>query len=97
MHMQSTSRRPGTPRARPRFNPDALVRARLAKGWKQDDLAQACAEAGDTRVSQADISRYEKGYVQPRPARLLAIATALDIKVGDLLADTAEDAQATGT
>ena len=65
----------------------AAVRARrLELGWSQEDLAERMAALGDW-VGQPGISRIERGTVgYPRVRRLEALAEALALPVGELLA-----------
>lgn len=67
---------------------------RLAMGLTQEQLAERVGES----LRQSDISRLEKDGIEfPRRERLDAIATALNVTLGDLLISTGwleiEDAQ----
>jgi transcriptional regulator with XRE-family HTH domain len=65
-------------------NTDELRRARLRKGWTLRDVESRCAELG-TPVDNGNVSKYERGEVQPVPRTLLVIAQALDVDVDSLL------------
>lgn len=64
-----------------------LIRQRRVKlDLTQEELAERVTDLGEP-IRQADISRIERGLVSfPRRARLEAIATALNVPFGDLLA-----------
>jgi transcriptional regulator with XRE-family HTH domain len=66
----------------------ALIRTRRRElGWSQEQLADQVAACGDPTIRQSDISRLELGKVGlPRAARLRALAAALDLPLGELLA-----------
>lgn len=56
-------------------------------GLSQEQLADRVAELGDAAFRQADVSRIEQGRVGlPRRERLGALARALGMPVGELLA-----------
>ena len=71
------------------INGSALHRARLVKGLSQRELAKECAQLGH-RVSDGEISKYERGLRTPRPANLKTLADALGVQVADLLHATPE-------
>jgi transcriptional regulator with XRE-family HTH domain len=76
---------------RPPINPDVLLQARLAKGWTQEEVQEECARQGRPVYN---LSRMESGELKwPTPRTLLALATALDLKVSDLFAEAATRAQ----
>lgn len=50
-----------------------LKEARAARGWTQDDLAEACG------VTRWTVMRWEKGGQKGEPENLRAVAEALDI------------------
>ncbi len=58
--------------------------ARQNKGWTVRDVSRRCEELG-TRVHFSLYAKYERGPTRPGIGRLYAIATALDLKVEDLL------------
>jgi transcriptional regulator with XRE-family HTH domain len=62
----------------------AVIRQlRLARGWRQADLAKAT----DYTVDTSEISRLETGKLQmPGDEKIQALAEALDISAGQLLA-----------
>jgi transcriptional regulator with XRE-family HTH domain len=53
---------------------------RKAKGWSQAELAKKIGRL------QSQVSEWETGFAEPQVATLLAIATALKVDVGQLLA-----------
>lgn len=57
--------------------------ARLRRGWSLDDLAQAAKGV----VSKQMISKYEQGQATPSQDILFALATALGLKLADLLTE----------
>jgi len=57
---------------------------REAKGWTQDDLAEA---AGIHRVT---IAKYEAGKVEPKSTSLSRLAAALEVDAGFLLGEVDE-------
>lgn len=68
----------------------ALLRlARLRKGWTLRDVSQRC-EALGTKVAYAQIGMYERDEISPTPKTLLALATALDLTVDELLEGASE-------
>jgi transcriptional regulator with XRE-family HTH domain len=73
------------------INGTALKDARLRMGWSLRALSDATADAGQ-RVDFSNISRYERGTLQPFPRTLKAMADALGVTVDDLRAG--EDAAA---
>lgn len=61
---------------------DALKRAREAKGMSQKELARRIG------VSQSTVGMWESGKNRPEMRNLERIASALDVPMGELLADT---------
>jgi len=59
-----------------KFNPDMMVLARERKGWTQSALGKL------VDLTQATISRYEAGIVEPIPEHLDRIATKLERPAG---------------
>jgi len=57
--------------------------ARLTKGWTQRKLA-AVITAGGVKVTDAHLSKIERGLVSPGPALRRAIADALGLSIDDL-------------
>jgi transcriptional regulator with XRE-family HTH domain len=69
---------------------------RLALGWTQEDLAERMAASGDATIRQSDISRLERGKIGlPRHTRLHALAAALALPLGELLARSGGDGAVT--
>jgi transcriptional regulator with XRE-family HTH domain len=68
---------------------DRLRELREQAGLSQNDLAQMCTDAG-CPVTQSQISRLEAGLHQPYIPLLRALAGALSVEVGDLLAQPAQ-------
>jgi transcriptional regulator with XRE-family HTH domain len=68
-----------------------LQAAMVRKGWNQSELARRASEhmpkseARGSSIERSAISGYVKGKALPWPARLAAIAKALDVKETDLL------------
>ncbi len=54
---------------------DAVIRARLKKGWSQSELAQQVG------TRQANVSRIESGLANPTLRLVQKLAQALDIEV----------------
>lgn len=61
---------------------ERLKHERKAAGLTQEAVSALCG------VSQHSWSKYEAGYWVPKPGRLAAIATALDVSVDYLLGRT---------
>ena len=61
----------------------AMEQARLAKGWTQRMLAAVVTAAG-VSVTDAHLSRIERGMSSPGPGLRKALADALGLKVTDL-------------
>lgn len=61
----------------------AMEQARLAKGWTQRKLAAVVTAAG-VSVTDAHLSRIERGMSSPGPGLRKALADALGLKVTDL-------------
>lgn len=59
----------------------AIAKWRKARGLTQDDLA------GFVEVDPVTVSRFERGTSVPSLQRLFVIAQALDVSVGELLAE----------
>jgi transcriptional regulator with XRE-family HTH domain len=70
---------------RGKLNTGALREARLGKGWTQHELSARTRELGDERLTADLISKYERGFRNPRRGRLEVIASALGKKPSDLL------------
>jgi transcriptional regulator with XRE-family HTH domain len=67
------------------INGEAVLHARLRKGWTQREVAQRCAELGQP-YDDTQISKIERGKIdRPTPLRLRALALALDLDITDLL------------
>ena len=67
---------------------ERIRRARLEREWTQGDLARALPG----RVEPSQVSRWERGLVQPQPDNLDAIAQALERDVAYFLVpDVATD------
>jgi transcriptional regulator with XRE-family HTH domain len=65
----------------------AIRSRRLELGWSQEQLAFNVATCGDPTIRQSDVSRIERGKVElPRHARMCALAAALALPLGELLA-----------
>lgn len=64
-----------------------LKAARLAKGWTQRDLAFYA------RLSEADISKLERGWHKPFPAQAARLAKALGLRPDELLEEVPDDAR----
>lgn len=62
-----------------------LKEIREAKGWTQDDLADA---AGMNRVT---IAKYESGRIEPKSASLSKLAAALEVTTDVLLGTDGEE------
>jgi transcriptional regulator with XRE-family HTH domain len=71
---------------RPAVNGNAVLMARLRKGWTQYEVARKCAELGHP-YDDTQISKIERGLIAyPRAAAMRVLAEALDLDVADLLA-----------
>jgi transcriptional regulator with XRE-family HTH domain len=66
---------------------------RLRQGMSLRDVCRLAEEQKIKTIDPRNLSSYERGYVQPRPRTLLAIATALGVTVDDLR-DKAREAAA---
>jgi transcriptional regulator with XRE-family HTH domain len=66
-----------------RFNPEALLMARLRLGKTQREVARECAELGQP-VSGSNLSKYERGLFVPHPRALPVLAQVLGLAVDDL-------------
>ncbi len=63
-----------------------LQQAMIKKGWNQSELArQAQLHLPGGRLGRDNVSTYIRGSVLPGPNNLHALATALGVKVDDLL------------
>ena len=65
------------------FRGELLVRARLAAGLLQRELAEMCTDRGE-KVDQPQISQWETNRSAPLPAKQRVIAEVLGCKVDDL-------------
>ena len=63
---------------------DRIRVLRKAKGWTQDDLAEA------TNIHRVTIAQYESGKVIPKSTSLKRLADALEVDAGYLLGDDDE-------
>lgn len=73
------------------FKGSVAMSRRIRKGWTQRDVAQRCAALG-RKISDSNLSKYERGECSPSPATLAVLAEALDLEVDDLITFRAEDA-----
>lgn len=62
---------------------NAIRHHRTERGLSQSHLAERVSP----KLRQSDISRLERGHYAPRPELLVALATALEIRVVDLMVD----------
>jgi transcriptional regulator with XRE-family HTH domain len=63
-----------------------LQQAMIKKGWNQSELArQAQLQLSEGRIARDNVSTYIRGSVLPGPNNLHAMATALGVKVDELL------------
>lgn len=58
---------------------DALREAREAKGWTQEDLAEAA------QMNRTTIAKYETGRIEPKSKSLKRLAAALEVDVNVLI------------
>lgn len=56
-----------------------IVELRIQKGWNQSDLARACGK------DRQALEKLENGKVNPTLYTLLEVATALDVKLKELI------------
>ncbi len=69
----------------PRMVGETIRELRVARGLSQTRLAELlCTAAGRATFTRNDISRYERGHRVPSGPTLRALATALDVPLGDL-------------
>ncbi|HMO86467.1 MAG TPA: XRE family transcriptional regulator [Lacipirellulaceae bacterium] len=64
-----------------KFNPDMLILAREYRGMSQTALAEALS------ITQATVSRYESGLIQPTPEHITKMASKLDRPEGFFFLD----------
>lgn len=64
---------------------DRLRALREAKGWKQEDLAEAA------QMNRVTIAKYEAGRIEPKSKSLARLASALGVSVGLLIGEDDTD------
>ena len=75
---------------RPAINGQVIRDARLRKGMTQEQVQDECEQRG-RRVH--NLSRMENGEIKwPTPRILPVLAAVLDLQVGDLFAEAAQEA-----
>lgn len=65
------------------FSGDRLMRARLAAGLLQREVAERCTERG-VPVDQSQVSQWEASRSAPLPPKLPVLAEVLGCSVNDL-------------
>lgn len=66
-------------------NAELIRQARLRKFLTQDEVGQLCAELGH-RIDRANLSRIERGLMQPGLKKLPVLAEVLGLDIDKLLA-----------
>lgn len=67
------------------FDPAAMRTARELAGLNHRKLADRCRVIGNYTVSLSYLGKIERGLYRPSAPLLKAIASALDVKVDDLI------------
>jgi transcriptional regulator with XRE-family HTH domain len=73
------------------FDGQAALQRRHELGLSQVDVAVLCKQLAGVEVHDSNLSKYERGVGCPSPEALDAIATALDVEVGDITTPREKD------